>query len=80
MPFPQEHGQREPAPIDCWLCDRHAVYRYGTSERLRIRIEVAADWAAAAHAWGTVCSNATRDHLMWAAVHLQLTADSLLRE
>ncbi|MGW5162159.1 cellulase-like family protein [Nonomuraea wenchangensis] len=41
------HDWCDPARFDRWLYDRHAGYRYGMAERLRIWIEVAADWSAA---------------------------------
>ncbi|MFI7129400.1 cellulase-like family protein [Nonomuraea sp. NPDC050153] len=41
------HDWCDPARFDRWLYDRYAVYRYGMAERLRLWIEVAADWAAA---------------------------------
>ncbi|GAA5087479.1 hypothetical protein HNP84_010314 [Thermocatellispora tengchongensis] len=40
------HDWCDPQRFDAWLYDRYAAYRYGMAERLRIWIEVAADWAA----------------------------------
>jgi hypothetical protein len=41
------HDWCDPARFDRWLYDRYAAYRYGMDEKLRLWIEVAADWAAA---------------------------------
>ncbi|MEV0630993.1 cellulase-like family protein [Nonomuraea wenchangensis] len=41
------HDWCDPARFDRWLYDRHAGYRHAMTERLRIWIEVAADWSAA---------------------------------
>ncbi|MFC4119971.1 hypothetical protein [Nonomuraea zeae] len=41
------HDWCDPARFNRWLYDRYAVYRHGMAEKLRLWIEVAADWAAA---------------------------------
>ncbi|MGW4966753.1 hypothetical protein ACWEPL_56830, partial [Nonomuraea sp. NPDC004186] len=42
------HDWCDPVRFDQWLYDRYSTYRYGMSERLRIWIDAAADWAAQA--------------------------------